>query len=112
MAAAALFAGWGVAADGGADGGAEGKGALVDGADIAAEGMGAAGAEFGLCFFTKSAKGSAVTAGAGAFGLGAPAVAAPGLAAVASAGASGVTGLLCIAPLGFQSLFFCASTAS
>ena len=108
MMAGVLFAGWGVAAGGGA----EGKGALVDGGDIEAEGTGAAGAEFGLCFFTKSAKGSAVTAGAVTFGLGAPAVVAPGLAAVASAGTSGVTGLLCKAPFGFQSLFFCASTAS
>ena len=64
MVAGALFAGWGVAAGGGA----EGKGALGDGADIEAEGTGAADTVFGLCFFTKSAKGSAVTAGAAAFG--------------------------------------------
>ena len=86
----------------------------ADAAGAGAAGVEAAGAEFGFCFLAKSAKGSAVTAGAGAPapGLGTPAVAAAGLAAVASAGTSGVTGLLCIAPFGFQSLFFSASTAS
>ena len=59
-----------------------------------------------------SASAPAPAASTPAPGLGAPAVVAPGVAAAPSAGASGATGLVCKAPLGFQSLFFCASTAS
>ena len=96
LAAAVLLlagTGCGVAAGGGAEAGA----ALP--AELGAEEVPL------LDFLIKSAKGSAVTAGAGA----------PGgwlLAAAPSAGVSAVAGLLCKAPLGFQSLFFCVSTAS
>ena len=88
-AVAGAGAGCGVAAGGGATAGAEAAGD--------------AGAEPLLDFFIKSAKGSAATAGAVELLAG---------AAVPSAGVSALAGLLCKAPLGFQSLFFWDSTAS
>ena len=104
-----MAAGGGVLAGVGAEGGAAG----CDGGD-----------EVLVDFFTKSACGSAVTAGAGALLLAlvlvlelaldvfGPALPVLEPAAAGSGGTSGAAGLLCNAPLGFQSLFFWASTAS